>query len=232
MKVSPLLFFYLLIIDKNLGDDELAFYLRKLFAIRLKFFIETPVFRLIVELKEDKPKSYYTIMFFYEALYFLFTNVKKYVFIKKIMPKTFTRINDKDIIETINLQINKMIFYLDNLKAIEDLSFGKVPFSAKLGNAPSEYQLCHLDEMINRLKTLVTLLGTKFFIGNNIKLVTYEHFIDLTWNDKIKLYKTTILQTAKKLNSYCNFLKELHEYLHKVLNILKPKKIVISYNFD
>lgn len=83
------------------------------------------------------------------------------------------------------------------------------------------------NEMVLRLIKTKKLFKNRFFIKNSIKLLSYEKFLDLNYENKINYIDYIFINCFKKLYNYITYLELYNIYRMELVNLLNTENINI-----
>lgn len=221
---NPLSIFYFIITSKKLMSDyELSLFIRyylKYHSDNLFNYNFNGLNNLII----TYPLSYSIIKDFY------FIINKKNELIKKIRKIRKTYIKRNFWKKTISEQIDHLNNDYKIVKSTFDSTKGNYSFIKNLiANKNLINKTIHEKEIENRLKILLNLLGIKFFMNNEILLITYDNLFEMTFESKIKYLSYLSVKIDVILQSYINIFEFYNSLNLQFSNILNPKFINIIY---
>jgi hypothetical protein len=88
----------------------------------------------------------------------------------------------------------------------------------------------HIDEIVYRLELIYKLFNYKFFIQNNILLISYFDFDDMTFKNKIKYVDYIFTKINKILTNYINYFQVYESLRVQLENFLNP--IPVNFEID
>jgi hypothetical protein len=195
----------------NINDDKFTYIIRIIISMNIPIFINKIILLNISQDITKYPKTFKTILKFYEIL-IKTLQLKKHTFffinsIKLCKKSTISNKSNDDLIyflKTEKIYVN----------ALFDDNYGKNNFLVKIKpmtdsqTYESFFQQISVNEMIHRLELLFQFLGEKFFKRYNIKTIKFYDFHEFDYMSKF-IYVTYIY---KKINLiYQNIISKTQE---------------------
>jgi len=216
---KPLLLLFLY--SKKYNDEELYYILRFFMKYHFDIFINNNILNIININNKESIKIILKLNKILGNQLNILKNIKQIKY-KKIFWK---------------MDINNQILYLDKtlniFKSHFDCSIGNLYFYNRLklaltdnDNIQNEYTV----ELFNRLKGVYKMFGINFFINNNIELMSYDDFFDISFMGRIKYTERVFIKINNLLVTLLDNLKLYNTLQLELYNIVNPQIININVN--
>tara|TARA_Y100000389_G_C17417556_1_gene494673 strand:+ start:622 stop:1389 length:768 start_codon:yes stop_codon:yes gene_type:complete len=224
----PVLFFFKLIINKNLLNDyHMGLIVSNFFKFHFKLAINYPLFYLTKDLKENHIYTWKIINNFYNSIIYIIQispNINK--FKNSVNKLKYYEFSVENILKKTKLLLNIV-------KSNFDSNYSNTPFYLRyhmLMKSNKHDKVTH-DQLVNRLINVYKLLGIKFFNLYNIKLLTLEEFNSLTIKERVKYSAYFYNLTKSILQNNIRYLELLLFHKQRITNIVNPKIIDIETKY-
>jgi|SaaInlStandDraft_7_1057024.scaffolds.fasta_scaffold06072_4 hypothetical protein len=207
--------------SKKYKDDELYYIIRFFMKYHFKIFMKNNILNIInINNKES-------IKIILKLNKIISNKLKIMEKIKNIKYNKILSILD------INEQIINLEIIIDIFKAHFDCSIGNLYFHNKLKIALDDSEKIQNDytmELFKRLKCIYKMFGINFFINNNIELISYDDFFEISFMGRIKYTEKLFIKINNLLVTLLDNLKLYNSQQKELYNIVNPQIVYIKIN--